>query len=146
MTLPISQPIVLVHRLFGHLRDPMILARFASVEVHAPDLIGYDQQRDRDLDGLTLLDQSHHVAAHIRGIGAPKVHVAGHSVGGAVLHCLLPPPLTGTARQPSCAAKRALHTGVTHTNATAGRRGVGERARLACYSMPSLGVTAARRW
>ncbi|UXT48455.1 alpha/beta hydrolase [Agrobacterium tumefaciens] len=80
----ISQPIILVHGLFGHLKDPEILTQFDGADVHAPDLIGYGENCGADVEKLTLLDQANHVAAYIRGLGGQKVHIVGHSVGGAV--------------------------------------------------------------
>lgn len=80
----LDKPIVLVHGLFGSLSDANILAAFGDVEVHAPDLIGYGSNREADISNLTLLDQAYHVANFISGLGAGKVHLVGHSVGGAV--------------------------------------------------------------
>lgn len=80
----ISKPIVLVHGLFGNLSNPTLLSEFADSEVHAPDLIGYGEHRNKSVENLTLLDQANHIAAFIRQIGRGKVHIVGHSVGGAV--------------------------------------------------------------
>ncbi|MGZ9722773.1 alpha/beta fold hydrolase [Rhizobium miluonense] len=79
-----DKPIVLVHGLFGSLNDPEILAAFGSGDVHAPDLIGYGRNREADTSSLVLLDQARHIADFISGLGAGKVHLVGHSVGGAV--------------------------------------------------------------
>lgn len=76
-------PIVLVHGLFGSLRDSRIVSAFGQAEVHAPDLIGYGKHADADVKNLTLSDQAAHVAGYIRLIGQ-KVHLVGHSIGGAV--------------------------------------------------------------
>ncbi|MBB6488430.1 alpha/beta fold hydrolase [Rhizobium lusitanum] len=83
MSIP-NKPIVLVHGLFGSLNDPKILAAFGNAEIHAPDLIGYGRNRRANTGSLTLLDQARHIADFISGIGAGKVHLVGHSVGGAV--------------------------------------------------------------
>ncbi len=80
----ISQPVVLVHGLIGNLNDHHILAAFDGVDIHAPDLIGYGEYSDKGTDALTLLDQANHVASYIRRLGTQKVHLVGHSVGGAV--------------------------------------------------------------
>ncbi|MFT4184761.1 MAG: alpha/beta hydrolase [Rhizobium sp.] len=79
-----DKPIVLVHGLFGSLSDPKILAAFGNADVHAPDLIGYGRNRDADVSGLSLLDQARHIADFISALGVGKVHLVGHSVGGAV--------------------------------------------------------------
>lgn len=76
--------IVLVHGLFGNLADAKILSAFGNREVHAPDLIGYGQYQNSSVENLTLDDQADHVAAYIRRLGGKKVHLVGHSVGGAV--------------------------------------------------------------
>lgn len=80
----LDRPIVLVHGLFGSLGDPKILNAFENAEVHAPDLIGYGANRDADTSNLTLSDQAQHVAKFVSGLGGRKVHLVGHSVGGAV--------------------------------------------------------------
>ncbi|NTJ66061.1 alpha/beta hydrolase [Agrobacterium rhizogenes] len=79
-----DKPIVLVHGLFGSLSDPKILAAFGNADVHAPDLIGYGRNREADTSSLSLLDQARHIAGFISGLDAGKVHLVGHSVGGAV--------------------------------------------------------------
>lgn len=79
-----DEPIVLVHGLFGSLSDPEILAAFGNAEIHAPDLIGYGRNRAADTSKLSLLDQARHIADFISGLGKGKVHLVGHSVGGAV--------------------------------------------------------------
>lgn len=77
-------PIVLIHGLFGGQQDPNILSAFGDAEVHAPDLLGYGQLKEVDTSDLTLEDQAQHVAGFISGLGGRKVHLVGHSVGGAV--------------------------------------------------------------
>lgn len=77
-------PIVLVHGLFGNQSDPTILKAFDGYEVHAPDMLGYGAYRDYPTDTLTLLDQANHVAAFIVENQLEKVHLVGHSVGGAI--------------------------------------------------------------
>ncbi|SCB46382.1 alpha/beta fold hydrolase [Rhizobium multihospitium] len=79
-----DKPIVLVHGLFGSLSNPKILAAFGNADVHAPDLIGYGCNREADVSSLSLLDQARHIAGFISGLDAGKVHLVGHSVGGAV--------------------------------------------------------------
>lgn len=94
----LDAPIVLVHGLFGNLADAKILSAFSDTEVHAPDLIGYGQYQDSNVENLTLSDQANHIAAYIRRLGDKKVHLAGHSVGGAVsaLVCVLHPELVAS--------------------------------------------------
>lgn len=78
------KPIVLVHGLIGSLNAPKILDAFGDIDVHAPDLIGYGKNRNADVGALTLLDQAQHIANFISGLDSGKVHLVGHSVGGAV--------------------------------------------------------------
>ncbi|MCM2291732.1 alpha/beta hydrolase [Allorhizobium sp. BGMRC 0089] len=91
-------PIVLVHGLFGSLDDSKIISAFGDREIHVPDLIGYGQYQDSNVENLTLNDQANHVAAYIRRLGGTKVHLCGHSVGGAVsaLVCALYPELVAS--------------------------------------------------
>jgi pimeloyl-ACP methyl ester carboxylesterase len=89
-----AAPIVLVHGLIGSLNDSRILGGFNGPPVYAPDLMGYGEYQKADLDGLALADQAEHLSRYILGLGT-KVHVVGHSVGGAVsaLMCRLYPEL-----------------------------------------------------
>ncbi|TMV84313.1 alpha/beta fold hydrolase [Thioclava sp. BHET1] len=77
-------PIVLVHGLFGHQRDPRLLAAFGERPVFAPSLLGYGAYRDAPVAGLILADQVQHLRVFLDGLGVEKVHLVGHSVGGAV--------------------------------------------------------------
>src|SRR5690242_2883606 len=78
LTMTLSNtPIVLVHGLFGSLADTKIISAFDDAEVHVPDLIGYGQYQDSDIEHLTLNDQADHVAAYIRRLGEKKVHLVG---------------------------------------------------------------------
>ncbi len=82
--IPRDPPIVLLHGLIGRLGDPEILAPFGARDVHAPDLLGYGRNRDADTSSLSLEDQARHVAGFIAALDRGPVHLAGHSVGGAV--------------------------------------------------------------
>jgi pimeloyl-ACP methyl ester carboxylesterase len=98
MMVLLNSPIVLVHGLFGHLADPNILTAFGTADVYAPDLLGYGHYKHCAPENLTLTDQAHHVAAYIRRLARNKVHLVGHSVGGAVavLVCSLYPELVAS--------------------------------------------------
>ncbi len=76
-------PIVLVHGLFGSLSAPEILRAFGDTQVYAPDLIGYGKRSGEATKNLTLHDQSNLITEFIAGLGT-KVHLVGHSVGGAI--------------------------------------------------------------
>jgi pimeloyl-ACP methyl ester carboxylesterase len=88
---------VLVHGLFGSLGDERILSAFRQAEVHAPDLIGYGEHRSACVEHLSLRDQAALVVDYVKGLGG-KVHLVGHSVGGAVaaLVCELAPELVAS--------------------------------------------------
>ena len=76
--------IVMIHGLFGHLQVPEVHVALKQFKVHAPDLIGYGAHRTADTGALTLDDQADHVIAYIEKLDAERVHLLGHSVGGAV--------------------------------------------------------------
>ncbi|MDH4247790.1 MAG: alpha/beta hydrolase [Deltaproteobacteria bacterium] len=80
----VQSPIVLIHGLFGHLKDPRILKAFGASPVFAPDLLGYGMQTQANIGELTLQQQADHVAGFIREHHLGKVHLVGHSVGGAI--------------------------------------------------------------
>ncbi len=79
-----QNPIVLIHGLFGSQSDPKILNAFSGHRVLAPDMLGYGAHKDHPIDKLTLLDQANHVATFIANNALGKVHIVGHSVGGAI--------------------------------------------------------------
>lgn len=79
-----NHTIVLVHGLIGHLADPTILGAFGDHDVQAPDLIGYGSHQTERVDNLRLVDQAHHLLDHLAATGLDRVHLVGHSVGGAV--------------------------------------------------------------
>ncbi|WP_367165743.1 alpha/beta fold hydrolase [Kosakonia cowanii] len=77
-------PVLLVHGLFGSLSSPGILAPFGKQCIYAPDLIGYGQCQKQGENGWTLNHQADHLAGFIHACKCGPVHLAGHSVGGAV--------------------------------------------------------------
>ena len=79
-----SSSIVLVHGLFGSQNDPKILEAFKGHQVLSPDMLGYGRYRDHPTEKLTLMDQANHVAAFLTENRLDKVHLVGHSVGGAI--------------------------------------------------------------
>jgi pimeloyl-ACP methyl ester carboxylesterase len=84
-----STPIVFVHGLFGTLEDQCIRAEFPARAVVAPDLLGYGELSETPAGSITLATQ----VAHLRDVIATRfsgrrVHLVGHSAGGAVA-CLL---------------------------------------------------------
>ena len=84
-----STPIVFVHGLFGSLEDQCILAEFHARALVAPDLLGYGELSETPAESITLAAQ----VGHLRDViatrfGGRRVHLVGHSAGGAVA-CLL---------------------------------------------------------
>jgi pimeloyl-ACP methyl ester carboxylesterase len=79
-----KKPIVLVHGLFGHLKDPKILGSISEFGVFAPDLLGYGEHSAVQIDAIALEDQADHVARYIQNDDLGMVNLVGHSVGGAV--------------------------------------------------------------
>lgn len=77
-------PIVLVHGLFGHLDDSIIVGAIGAEVVMCPTLIGYGTNGESSLTEWSLEDQARHVAAYIDRHAAVPVNLVGHSVGGAV--------------------------------------------------------------
>ena len=76
--------IQLIHGLFGSLSDPRIVDAFRSVDVLAPDLLGYGEYASFPTHDLTLQDQADHLANWLQDSVHDPVPVVGHSVGGAV--------------------------------------------------------------
>ena len=79
-----SDPILLVHGLFGRLSNQEIVAAFGSRTVLAPDLIGYGENRTGVPEAWTLEDQVNYIADWLDRRDQGPVHVVGHSVGGAI--------------------------------------------------------------
>jgi pimeloyl-ACP methyl ester carboxylesterase len=81
--MPNSDPIVLVHGFIGSLGDARILRSFGDNTVHAPDLLGYGTLQDVKRQ-WSLEDQADHLANIIAQQALGRVHIVGHSVGGAI--------------------------------------------------------------
>lgn len=77
-----THPIVLIHGLFGHLKDPTIIRSLNHADVFAPDLLGYGIEEGAA--EWSLQDQADHVGHWIERNSPGPVHLVGHSVGGAV--------------------------------------------------------------
>lgn len=78
------QALVFIHGLFGHLNIPEVHGHLSGYRVLTPDLLGYGRQRHAELDGLTLHQQAGLVIDTVEQQCESPVHLAGHSVGGAV--------------------------------------------------------------
>ncbi|MBX2839015.1 MAG: alpha/beta hydrolase [Gammaproteobacteria bacterium] len=76
--------VVLIHGLFGHLNDSAILQSINNTTVIAPDLLGYGANAESIPTALTLQHQADYIAQIIEEQNFGKVHLVGHSVGGAV--------------------------------------------------------------
>ncbi|WP_298298787.1 alpha/beta hydrolase [uncultured Litoreibacter sp.] len=76
--------LVMLHGLFGHLHVPEIEAEYVGWDLCAPDLMGYGTYADSNTSHLSLSDQVEHVIGFIEALGSDRVHLLGHSVGGAV--------------------------------------------------------------
>ncbi|MCG8481574.1 MAG: alpha/beta hydrolase [Spirochaetales bacterium] len=77
-------PILLIHGLIGTLRVPRVLDSFGDCDVHTPDLLGYGTLSSRRIEDTSLSGQAQHVAEWVRSHAKSRVHIVGHSVGGAV--------------------------------------------------------------
>ena len=78
-----SEPVVLVHGLIGNMRAPSIARRLHELRVIAPDLLGYGDYMCERPERISIATQVDHLHAFIRGQG--RVHLAGHSAGGAIV-------------------------------------------------------------
>ena len=77
-----GNPLLLVHGLLGHMRVRQIFEYFGS-RAHAPDLLGYGERGDWD-GALSLRAQVEFLHQYCHEHELAPVHVAGHSVGGAI--------------------------------------------------------------
>ena len=76
-------PVLFVHGLIGTLDDEELLAYF-SRPVLAPDLLGYGKHVSTPPARIDLDAQADHLNVVIDVADAERVHLVGHSVGGAV--------------------------------------------------------------
>lgn len=79
-------PAVLVHGLIGTLSDCVLLGAFGPRPVLVPDLLGYGELTDVPPGRITLAAQAGHLLTLLEeeAFGEGRVHLVGHSVGGAV--------------------------------------------------------------
>lgn len=77
-------PILLIHGLIGTLRDLVPVFADCGTTAYAPDLIGYGEFSSAPPQEISLHAQVDHLVnwLDLRRIG--RVHVVGHSVGGAI--------------------------------------------------------------
>ena len=79
-----SNPIVLLHGLFGHLDLPSVLSQLGDRPTLTPDLLGYGSRAADLPPDLTLEDQAALVCDLVASTFDGPAHLVGHSVGGAV--------------------------------------------------------------
>lgn len=77
-------PAVFVHGLIGTLGAQDLLQRFSPRPVLAPDLLGYGEHASAPPERIDLDAQAQHLNREVEEAGAERVHLVGHSVGGAV--------------------------------------------------------------
>ena len=77
-------PAVLVHGLIGTLDDQDVIRHLSPRPILAPDLLGYGKYAWTPLDSIGLGAQVDHLRRLIDEVGSERVHLVGHSVGGAV--------------------------------------------------------------
>lgn len=77
-------PYLLIHGLIGSLRDLPLLFSSQGVQAHAPDLLGYGTLQNAELSAITLPNQVAHLERWLTERDIERVHLVGHSVGGAI--------------------------------------------------------------
>lgn len=81
----VPTPIVFVHGLIGTLEVPDLSIHFRPAKTLAPDLLGYGGLKDVPAHEVNLPAQVAHLDQLIRqNFGDERVHLVGHSVGGAI--------------------------------------------------------------
>lgn len=77
-------PYLLIHGLIGSLTDLIPLFATRNIPAFAPDLRGYGALKNVEPSLITLPGQVAHLAQWLNENDIEKVHLVGHSVGGAV--------------------------------------------------------------
>lgn len=77
-------PYLLIHGLIGSLSDLVPLFAAHGRQAHAPDLLGYGRLQDAEPSCITLDGQVAHLAQWLLAHDIERVHLVGHSVGGAI--------------------------------------------------------------
>lgn len=77
-------PLLLVHGLIGTLRDLVPFFRAIGIEAHAPSLLGYGGWRTYPHEDIGLYQQAAYLVRWMDEHKLERVHLVGHSVGGAV--------------------------------------------------------------
>ena len=75
--------VVLVHGLIGNMRVPSIAERLHAPRVIVPDLLGYGVYIREPPERISIDAQVDHVHGLIHGLD--RVHLVGHSAGGAIV-------------------------------------------------------------
>ncbi|SDI90878.1 Pimeloyl-ACP methyl ester carboxylesterase [Pseudomonas flavescens] len=79
-----EHPYLLIHGLIGSLRDLAPVFHSQGIQAHTPDLLGYGALQHVDPATITLPGQVAHLARWLTARDIERVHLAGHSVGGAI--------------------------------------------------------------
>ncbi|WPP00808.1 alpha/beta fold hydrolase [Pseudomonas sp. HR96] len=77
-------PYLLIHGLIGTLRPLLPIFARHGAAAHAPDLLGYGTLQAIDPASITLHAQVEHLLAYLDEQRIDRVHLVGHSVGGAI--------------------------------------------------------------
>lgn len=77
-------PYLLIHGLIGSLRDLLPVFATQDIPAYAPDLLGYGNLQDVDPALITLPGQVDHLVQWLSERDIERVHLVGHSVGGAI--------------------------------------------------------------
>lgn len=77
-------PYLLIHGLIGSLQNLLPVFAAQKIAAYAPDLLGYGALQNVDPALITLPGQVTHLAEWLTEHDIARVHLVGHSVGGAV--------------------------------------------------------------